>query len=562
MDENEIDRELLIRTFVVEAGDTLSGMEQRLVELEGRPEDEELIHELFRAAHTIKGSATLVGFDGVGEVAHHVEGLLARMRARTLRATDAVVTLLLRSVDEVRTCMAEAVEGRTGLTADTKAFCDLMRRAAEGVAPEPLPEPGRGDGHEDAPGQTRAAGRDGAVATTSARTMRVEVSRLDQMLELSGEISIARGRIADMLERLGGAAAEAILEAHRQADQLHFNLQDLVMRSRMVSLGPVFQALQRVTRDVAAAEGKQVRLLVEDGDVEVDTAVVERIRDPLMHMVRNAVGHGIEAPALRQGLGKDPCGSVMLRASRDAGSMVIQVSDDGAGVDPARLLRRAEELGMVSKGTTLDEEAARRLVFEPGFSTSEQVTEVSGRGVGMDVVRRSVEALRGSVDIESTVGLGTTVTLRLPLTLAIIQGFRVRVGDEVYVLPMDAVLECFELPARPEGSRSPGVFDLRGVALPLLDLREHFGLPSVAASQRCYSVVVQNGHLEVGLVVDEILGEAQTVLKTLGRLLGEVAGVSGSAILGDGRVALVLDVGRLLAEALRRAPQGGRVESP
>jgi len=327
-----------------------------------------------------------------------------------------------------------------------------------------------------------------------------------------------------------------------------------------VSLGPVFQALQRVARDVASAEGKQVRLVVEGGEVEVDTAVVERIRDPLMHMVRNAVGHGIEAPAVRRERGKDATGCVTLRASRDAGSIVVQVSDDGAGVEPARLRQRAEQLGLVPAGTPLDDEAARRLVFEPGFSTSEQVTEISGRGVGMDVVLRSVEALRGSVDFESTPGLGATVSLRLPLTLAIIQGFRVRAGDEVYVLPMDAVLECFDLPALAPGERSPGVHDLRGMALPLLDLREHFGVPAAAAGGRSYAVVVQNGHAEVGLVVDEILGEAQTVIKSLGRLLSEVAGVSGSAILGDGRVALVLDVGRLLAEALRRAPRRGQAE--
>jgi two-component system chemotaxis sensor kinase CheA len=331
------------------------------------------------------------------------------------------------------------------------------------------------------------------------------------------------------------------------------DLQDLIMQARMVPLGPTFKQHQRTVRDLAAAQGKQVRLVLEGEDVEVDTAMVEGIRDPLTHMVRNAIDHALGTPEERIARGKDPCGTLTLRAFHENGLVAIQVRDDGRGLEREKILRRAVERRLVaeSAAASLSDQDVWSFIYEPGFSTRDQVTEVSGRGVGMDEVRRNVEALRGSISVESAAGKGTAITLRLPLTLAIIDGFKVQVAGEVYILPLEAVAECLELPAGQEHGRT-GVINLRGKPLPYLRLREQFGLGGEPPARENV-VVVQHAGTAVGLAVDALLGESQTVLKPLGRLFQAVRGVSGSAILGDGRVALILDVAALLREALSRA---------
>jgi len=534
MDELEIDRQALVETFVAEARETLDGMEQRLVALETRPGDAELVHALFRGAHTLKGSASVVAFDAVRDLAHEAEALLDRVRDHTLAVTAERVTLLLRTVDVLRSALAEAAEGRPGGTPELERFqLELRRAAAEGAATEPAP----------------AAPVEAAQAPArAARSLRVDVSKLDRMLNLSGEIAIARGRLTDMLERRTSLTVDEILEAHREADRLYLDLQELVMKARMVPVGPLFQQHLRVVRDLARAQGKEVRLVIEGADVEVDTSIVEHIRDPLTHMVRNAVDHGVETPEVRAAQGKPPTGLLVLRAFHEGGSIVVQVADDGGGLDRARIAAKAKALGMAPEpGDTL-----LRLIFEPGFSTSERVTAVSGRGVGLDVVRRNVEALHGSVSVESAEGRGTTFTLRLPLTLAIVQGFRVGVGEETYILPLDSVVECLDLPAESREPRAAaGVLGLRGQPLPFLRLRRHLGVSGDPPGREAV-VVVRHGGVTAGLAVDQLLGESQTVIKPLGRMFQGLPGIAGSSILGDGRVALILDVGGLLREALRR----------
>jgi two-component system chemotaxis sensor kinase CheA len=323
------------------------------------------------------------------------------------------------------------------------------------------------------------------------------------------------------------------------------------MKARMVPLGPVFRRHVRTVRDVAAAHGKEARLETFGEDVEVDTSVVEHISDPLTHMIRNAIDHGIEPPDVRRRRGKDPCGSVVLRAFRDAGSIVIQVVDDGAGLDRRRIIARARSLGAVADAEALSDQQLHRLVLEPGFSTAEAVTDLSGRGVGLDVVRRNVERLRGAVEIESREGQGTTITLRLPLTLAIITGFAVGVGEETFLMPLDAVLECLELPKEEcPHADGRGVLSLRGEALPYLRLGAAFGMDGAAGQE--HVVVVQHDGGKAGLVVHGLFGESQTVIKPLGRLFRDVPGIAGSAILGSGRVALILDVPALVRQAAAR----------
>jgi two-component system chemotaxis sensor kinase CheA len=345
-----------------------------------------------------------------------------------------------------------------------------------------------------------------------------------------------------VLEAQARREGEEGLEAQGVVDALWMELQEQILKVRMVPVGPTFRQYIRTVRDLSQANGKLARLAIQGEDVEVDTTVVEHLKDPLTHMIRNAVDHGIEPPEVRRAKGKDPCGRVTLRASHEAGSIVIQVADDGAGLDRQRILQRARAVGMLGDPDTVPEEDLDRLIFEPGFSTAEAVTDLSGRGVGMDVVRRNIDALRGSVGVTSRPGEGTTVTMRLPLTLSIIEGLGVGVGEETYVLPLDRVLECLELPAEerhPEHGQ--GVINLRGQALPFLRLRDQFALPG-SLPPRENIVVVQHEARLLGLAVDRLYGTSQTVIKPLGDLFKTLPGIAGSAILGNGRVALILDV--------------------
>jgi two-component system chemotaxis sensor kinase CheA len=546
VEELEIDREALVQTFLAEAEEVFAHMERALVALEARPDDEELLNGLFRDAHTLKGSARLVAFDGVSDLAHDLESVLERLRKRTLAVNDVLVTLLLRSVDVLRGALAEAAAGNAAPSEQVTSFrqrlSDAAAGAAMGAAAASAPAPAGGEPPAEAH-EPRVQG---------GRTLRVDVGKLDRMLDLSGEIAIARGRLGELLER-GDATLEEALEAHREADRLYLDLQELIMRARMVPIGPSFHQHVRTVRDVATAQGKQARLVVEGEEVEVDTSVVEHVRDPLTHMVRNALDHGIEPPDVRRARGKDPIGTVVLRAFHEAGSMVIEVEDDGGGLDHGKIAERAVAMGIVADPSRMDEEEAARAVFEPGLSTAERVTEISGRGVGMDVVRRNVESLRGSVSIRSEAGRGTTVTLRVPLTLAIIQGFEVGIAGESFVLPLDAVVECLELPAGEQPADAPsGVLNLRGKPLPYVRLREHFRLAAPRAARENV-VVVQHGNQVAGVAVDALHGEASVVIKPLGTLFKGIPGVAGSSILGNGRVALILDVAGLLRETLRRA---------
>lgn len=379
------------------------------------------------------------------------------------------------------------------------------------------------------------------------RTLRVNLDKLDELLNLTGEIAISRGRFADMLEKREEYTREESLENYRQADHLYMDLQELVMKLRMVPVGDTFRQYIRTVRDLAGEHGKQARLVIEGADAEVDTKVIELLRDPLTHMIRNALDHGIEPPDVRKARGKDPCGQVTLRASRDAGSLVIQLADDGAGFNRERILARARTLGLVAEPSKPTDQEIYQLAMQPGFSTTEAVTDLSGRGVGMDVVRRNIEGLRGSVEIESREGEGTTISIRLPLTLAIIEGFGVGAGEETYLIPMEAVLECLELPREETHGNGGGVINLHGEALSYFRLRDVFSLNGGAPGRENVVVVEHHGR-RVGIAVDVLYGESQTVIKPLGRFFQGISGVSGSAILGNGRVALVLDVASLLQE--------------
>jgi two-component system chemotaxis sensor kinase CheA len=545
------DRKALLQTFLAEAEERLIEMEEIIVELESRPDDEELVQKLFRGAHTIKGNASCFGFSRVSEFAHALEDLLQRLRSRTLAVNSGLVTLLLRGVDALKHMVPDAVAGVEELQPGQLA----LQRQLAGATPQ-TPEESPAGTELTADARKRPFGRredDAREWLDRTRTLRVDIGKLDRMLNLTGEIAIAQGRLRQMLEKSAGRSWETILEAHREADRLFMELQEIILKVRMVPVGPIFRQYIRTVRDVARAHGKLAHLVIEGEEVEVDTTIVECLKDPLMHMIRNALDHGIESPDRRTQAGKDATGCVTLRALREAGNIVIQVEDDGAGLNQRKIIEKARAMGMLADGQPLSSDDVHRLIFEPGFSTAETVTDLSGRGVGMDVVRRYVDGLRGSIAIESRSGAGTSVTIRLPLTLAIIEGFAVGVGGETYVIPLDAVIECIDLPPgerrRTEGR---GMINLRGEALPYLRLRDLFPAAGDPSPREKVVVVTHHGW-QAGLVVDELFGERQAVIKPLNRLLQGVPGISGATILGDGRVALILDVSGVLRHSLNHA---------
>jgi two-component system chemotaxis sensor kinase CheA len=379
-------------------------------------------------------------------------------------------------------------------------------------------------------------------SASAERSLRIDADKLDTLIDLVGELVIA-GASAGLLARQ--TQHTEMLEATARLGSLVQQVRDSALQLRMVKIGATFGRFQRVVHDVAREIGKDIALEVSGEDTELDKTVVEKIGDPLLHLVRNAIDHGIEPAEARIAAHKSAQGTVRLNAYHDSGSIVIEVSDDGGGLKRERILAKAIERGLVEPEQRLTDAEVHALVFEPGFSTAEQVTNLSGRGVGMDVVKRNITALRGTVEVRSTEGVGTTVSVRLPLTLAIIDGFLVGVGGSVFVVPLEAVDECIEHAAEPGRSYC----NLRGQVLPQVRLREHFEIDA-APPRRESVVVIKQGAERFGLVVDSLLGEFQTVIKPLSRVFSRVRSISGSTILGSGEVALILDVPALLADVL------------
>lgn len=401
------------------------------------------------------------------------------------------------------------------------------------------------------------APRDGAApAGDDHRYIRVQANRLDAVINLLGELVIA-GAGASLLAR--GTRQSDLIEANAQISHLIEEIRNGTLQLRMVPIGETFSRFRRVVRDTASELGKDVALEMAGGETELDKSVVERIADPLMHLVRNALDHGLEPPEERLAAGKPAQGRLTLSACHESGSILIRIDDDGRGIQRQRVLERAWERGLVEAGVVPDDEAILRLIFEPGFSTATQVTKLSGRGVGMDVVKRNIEALRGTVALSSTQGEGSRIEIRLPLTLAIIDGFLVGVGHSKFILPLDAVVEVIETRPTlgPLDAHGRGALELRGQVLPVVSLRRLYALDS-SAPERTSVVVLRAGKRRYGVLVDQLLGQHQTVIKPLGRMFSSLRGMSGSSILGNGEIALIFDVNSLCQLAAEPAAHVSR----
>jgi two-component system chemotaxis sensor kinase CheA len=549
----DIDLQSILRTFSAECEERIAEMEQAIVAMESHPGDRGLLETIFRNAHTIKGNAASLAMTAVAEFTHGLETFLQRLRMGTAPTCQNAVTLLLHSADALRQMLHGAVAGDERLKPEHAALLAALA-ADDGSSSQ-----GRSaEAADDASERTAAAQKQeqGGAEAGRSDTIRVAIQKLDRMLNLAGEITIAQGRLRQVLEDRLDACPEA-LEAQAHLERLCLDLQEQIMTVRMVPVGPIFRLYSRMVRDIAVAVGKEARLVIEGEDAEIDLSVIEHLKDPLTHMIRNAIDHGIETPEKRSSEGKDRCGLLLLKAFHESGSIVIQLIDDGAGLNRERIISQARAQGLLAEPERLPDHMLYRVIFEPGFSTAKTVTGLSGRGVGMDVVRRNIEALRGSLAVDSQSGEGTKISIRLPLTLAIIEGFAVGVDDDTFILPLHSVLECLTVPPEEQArSAGQGIINLRGEPLPYVRLRQWLGREEAAPGRESI-VVVAAEQMKAGFAVDALYGPRQTVIKPLGRHFSELPGIAGSAILGNGRVALILDVSGLLRDVVQGSSKLG-----
>jgi two-component system chemotaxis sensor kinase CheA len=540
----EIDRRALLPVFVAECEENLAALEETLLSLEESPEDEGILATIFRATHTLKGNAESIGFGAIAACAHAMESVLEALRSRSVAADGALVSVLLDGNDALRTMVSAVASGGEPALAD---HAEVMKRLGALV----------GATAATAEESATAPQAHGPATPTQGRTLRVDCATLDRIVTHLEELSIARARLRVALDHDAPRAelADVLAETERHFD----DLREKVMRLRLVPVGPLFRAQARAIRDIAVTHGKSARLVVEGADVEADNTVLEALKGPITHMVRNALDHGLETPDARRARGKDPTGTITLQAGHESGRLVVRVSDDGQGFRRDRILARARALGLVAgDGAALEDREVFAFVFAPGFSTAEAVTDLSGRGVGMDVVGHSVSALKGQVEVESTEGLGATISVRVPLTLSIVEGFTVDAAREAYLIPLESVRECIELPRAIERHEDAcGVMALRGGVLPFVRLRDLFALPGTPP-ERENVVVVEHAGKRAGLAVDTLRGRTQAVVKPLAPLLRGTDAISGTTLLGDGRVALILDVPALLRDVERKRARSPR----
>lgn len=433
---------------------------------------------------------------------------------------------------EIELASSETQQRIEGAFEFVREDCTLQVRSKAPAASEVAAEKRESDNKESK-----------AVKNSDSRSLRVDGDKLDKLIDLIGEL-VTAGATTTITARKAGLSElnESTLRLARLVEEVR----DQALKLRMVQIGPTFSRFQRVVRDVAKEIGKEIRLEIGGAETELDKTLIESITDPLTHLVRNAIDHGIETAEVRRNRGKNVEGVVRLDAYHDSGSVVIEVADDGGGLKRERIIAKAIERGLITDGSSLSDSEAFGLIFEPGFSTAEQVTNLSGRGVGMDVVKRNVNALRGTVELDSKEGQGTTVRIRLPLTLAIIDGFLVGVGGSSFVVPLELVEECVELSDEHRAADGDQRYiNLRGTVLPFVRLREMFAIRS-SASRRESIVVIRSAGKRIGIVVDDLLGEMQAVIKPLSRLFSRIRGIGGSTVLGTGQLALIVDVPSLL----------------
>ncbi len=614
----------ILSDFLTESNEMLEVLDQRFVTLESDPNNTDLLNEIFRAMHSMKGSAGFLGFNHLVDVAHRGENILNKLRQGEMAVNPAIISIILETIDVIKAIMADIRESGTDnhvptvmiaeklddiLNGNTAAEAPAAAHAGSAAPPKvesvaPIPAPAApsvspptlgeilvNDGlaskeqvldalttqqHQPDPKtplgeillQAKAITEralDQALHKQEKQpkpaeedaTIRVETKRLDSVMNLVGELVLGRNRLIKIGTQLeqqheSDPQVRVLSETLAQLNLVTTDLQLAVMKTRMLPIKKVFAKLPRMVRDLSQKLNKQVHLEMRGEETELDKSVADEIGDPLVHLVRNAIDHGIETPAERQAKGKAGEGQLTIAASQEGNSIVIRINDDGRGIQVEKVKEKALAKGLISEAelATMEHREILNLIFLPGFSTAEKVTDVSGRGVGMDVVRTNIRKINGSVDLESEPGKGSQIIIKLPLTIAIIQALMVEVERSIFAIPLSTVIEAVRI-SRSEIKTINGreVLHLRDRVLPLIRLAQEFDIPTDANRERFYVVVAALGDRRVGVVVDELRSQEEVVIKSIWDYLETVKGVSGATITGEGKVVLILDTSELVQNA-------------
>ena len=542
----------LVSEFIAEATAHIASAEAALLVLETNGDDPEAVNTIFRGFHTIKGVAGFLNLKSINDLAHAAETLLERARHGTLRLEDAATDVVLDSIDLMKRMIAALSQRVSDGSAPKRPdeLDGLIQRLTACATGKKMPAPDPKATNIDG-ARSDATKPEPSVAHANPPAesfVKVSTERLDSLINAIGELVIAQSMVRQDIADLA-ASDHRVGRNFNHLGKIARELQDLSMSMRMVPIQGVFQKMTRVVRDVARKSGKEIELVLVGGETELDRNLVEAVSDPLIHMVRNAADHGIESPRERENAGKPRMGRIQLKAHHAAGHIVVEVSDDGKGLVKGKILKKAIQAGLILAGEQLNEQDIFKLIFHAGLSTADQVTDISGRGVGMDVVRENVEALRGRVDIASVEGAGSTFTIRLPLTLAVIDGLLVKVGAARFILPILSVEQSVR-PTADQLSTIQGRGEMcmvRDSLLPLYRLHRLLNVGrAIENPTEGLVVIVQDDARRCCLLIDELLGQQQVVIKSLGEGIGHVRGISGGAILGDGHVSLILDVPSLI----------------
>lgn len=573
-------------SFIVETREIFENLDIDLVELENKPSDKDLLNKVFRAFHTVKGTSGFLGLEKMTAITHRCEDILNKMRKDEIQLNEKIMTALLSAFDSMK-ALLKIIEStfteEYDISSPIKKLEELFLEESEGAVSEEK---------NNNPKKTRKSGK---VAKTSKKnvgeikiekpeivespvgyketepakskidvlisqktadnTIRVDVERLDNLVNIVSELVLGRNRLTQIhqdasIQYEGTKLAKDLSEATRQIDIMTTELQLAVMKTRMVKIGKVFNRFPRLIRDLCKETQKDIELVIKGEDTELDKTLIEEINDPLVHLVRNSVDHGLESPGERINKGKNTRGTITLSAEHEGNNIIISVEDDGKGINPDFIKAKAISKGLITQARAdeLSLTEVFNLIFIPGFSTAEQVTNVSGRGVGMDVVKTNVTKLRGIINIDSTVGKGTKVVIKLPLTLAIIQGLLVKINAETIVIPLNSVLEVIRVTKNQIYTiNQKEVIKIRESVIPLIDIsgilyREE----SIEEKKWQYVVVVGLAEKTFGIKVDSLLGQKEVVIKSLGAYLGNIEGIAGSTIMGDGKVVVILDLAEII----------------
>ncbi|MCS6287545.1 MAG: chemotaxis protein CheA [Nitrospira sp.] len=613
----------ILNDFLTESNEMLEVLDQRFVTLESDPNNTDLLNEIFRAMHSMKGSAGFLGFNHLVDVAHRGENILNKLRQAEMAVSPSIISVILETIDVIKAIMADIRDSGTDNHVATAAIASKLDAILNGTAPVASPAAAHVEATSVAPKAEASAAAQKTPATPPPTlgeilvneglaskdqvldalnaqqhqpdpktplgeillqakaiteraldqalhkqekqpkpveedaTIRVETKRLDSVMNLVGELVLGRNRLIKIGTQLeqhheSDPQVRVLSETLAQLNLVTTDLQLAVMKTRMLPIKKVFAKLPRMVRDLSQKLNKQVHLEMRGEETELDKSVADEIGDPLVHLVRNAIDHGIETPAERQAKGKQAEGQLTIAASQEGNSIVIRINDDGRGIQVEKIKAKALAKGLISEAelSTMEHREILNLIFLPGFSTAEQVTDVSGRGVGMDVVRTNIRKINGSVELESEVGKGSQIIIKLPLTIAIIQALMVEVERSIFAIPLSTVIEAVRI-SRSDIKTINGreVLHLRDRVLPLIRLAQEFDIPTDTERERFYVVVAALGDRRVGVVVDELRSQEEVVIKSIWDYLETVKGVSGATITGEGKVVLILDTSELVQNA-------------